>query len=93
VDARKLRSSATLFLSAGGGAAFRQVLETFFGGQPRAQTQALMPADRDQRDQRDPVIRVFKEGPTGKGGSALALTLSPAPSKRPWADLDGALVG
>lgn len=80
MDARKLRSSATLFLSAGGGAAFRQVLETFFGGQPRAQTQALMTADRDQRD---PVIRVFEEGLTGNGGSALALPLSPSPSKPP----------
>ena len=38
IDASKLRSSATLFASAGGSAAFTQVLDTFFGGQPCPQT-------------------------------------------------------
>ena len=42
VDARKLRSSATLFLSAGGGATFRQVLDTFFDGRPSAKTHSVL---------------------------------------------------
>ena len=38
IDASKLRSSATLFASADGSAAFTQVLDTFFGGEPCPQT-------------------------------------------------------
>ena len=34
VDALKLRSCATLFLQAGGGPVFQQVLDGFFDGQP-----------------------------------------------------------
>jgi uncharacterized protein (DUF1810 family) len=42
VDAMKLRSCATLFLAAGGGEAFQDVLDTFYGGQPCALTQQLL---------------------------------------------------
>jgi uncharacterized protein (DUF1810 family) len=42
VDATKLRSCATLFLAAGGGRAFQDVLDTFFTGQPCAATQQLL---------------------------------------------------
>ncbi len=42
VDAMKLRSCATLFLAAGGGRAFQDVLDTFFAGQPCAATQQLL---------------------------------------------------
>ncbi len=38
IDASKLRSSATLFAASDGSAAFTQVLDTFFGGQPCPQT-------------------------------------------------------
>ena len=46
IDASKLRSSATLFASAGGSAAFTQVLDTFFGGQPCPQTTQRLRAPR-----------------------------------------------
>ena len=39
IDAQKLRSSATLFLHAGGGPTFRRILDTFFGGQPCERTE------------------------------------------------------
>ena len=34
IDALKLRSSATLFKAAGGGAEFQAILDTFYGGAP-----------------------------------------------------------
>ena len=40
VDAQKMRSSATLFLCAGGGATFQDILDTFFEGQPCPRTMA-----------------------------------------------------
>ena len=42
VDAMKLRSCATLFLAAGGGQVFQDILETFYDGQPCASTQHLL---------------------------------------------------
>lgn len=42
VDALKLRSSATLFEAAGGGAEFAAVLGTFYGGRRCAQTLAAI---------------------------------------------------
>ena len=40
IDAMKLKSSATLFLHAGGGPIFRRILETFYGGEPCPRTLA-----------------------------------------------------
>jgi uncharacterized protein (DUF1810 family) len=42
VDAMKLRSCATLFLAAGGGAVFQDMLDTFHDGVPCALTQQLL---------------------------------------------------
>ena len=42
VDAMKLMSCATLFLAAGGGQGFQDVLDTFYGGQPCVLTQQLL---------------------------------------------------
>ncbi|MGC9369196.1 MAG: DUF1810 family protein, partial [Paracoccaceae bacterium] len=38
VDGMKLRSSATLFDAAGGGAVFRRLLDTFYDGEPCPRT-------------------------------------------------------
>ncbi|WP_212524038.1 DUF1810 domain-containing protein [Actibacterium sp. MT2.3-13A] len=38
IDGLKLRSSATLFRAAGGGAVFQRLLDTFYGGAPCART-------------------------------------------------------
>ena len=38
IDAMKLRSSATLFREAGGGASFQRILDTFYGGEPCGRT-------------------------------------------------------
>lgn len=42
VDALKLRSSATLFLAAGGGSVFREILETFYDGDGCEATQRFL---------------------------------------------------
>lgn len=42
VDAMKLRSCATLFAQAGGGPVFRQILDTFHGGEADPATLALL---------------------------------------------------
>ena len=42
VDAMKLRSSLTLFREAGGGPAFSEALEKYFGGSPDPQTLRLL---------------------------------------------------
>jgi uncharacterized protein (DUF1810 family) len=41
-DSMKLRSCATLFEAAGGGAAFRTCLDRYFGGRPDDRTIALL---------------------------------------------------
>ena len=46
VDAQKLRSSATLFHLAGGGAVFQHVLAVFFDGQPCERTEAELRQSR-----------------------------------------------
>lgn len=42
IDALKLRSCATLFRQAGGGAEFQQILDAFYDGQPCAATLAAL---------------------------------------------------
>ncbi len=42
IDAKKLRSSLTLFIAAGGGPLFVAALERWFGGEPDEQTQRLL---------------------------------------------------
>ena len=45
VDALKLRSSATLFDAAGGGPEFRQILDTFYDGEPCHLTLSALAAE------------------------------------------------
>jgi uncharacterized protein (DUF1810 family)/adenylate kinase family enzyme len=70
VDAKKLRSSMTLFDLAGGGPAFARCLAVFFGGARDPRTVELLDA-RVARSDRPPAVLLNRVGITGASGCGV----------------------